>query len=79
MAEPLEFVSPVVGARARFHANATWRQRGDEFEQLGTRHTGTQKYRLAYGINAMYSKDILCRIDSDGDYGRDGLPLPTSE
>ena len=69
----------MVGARARFHANETWRQRGDEFVQLGTRHTGTQKYRLAYGINAMYGKDILCQIDSDGDNVSHGRPLPKNE
>lgn len=62
MAEPLEFASPVVDARARFHANETLWQRGDEFEQLGTRHTGTQKYRLACGTNAVHSKDILARL-----------------
>ena len=62
VAEPLEFACPVVCATARFHANATRRQRGDEFEQLGTRHAGTQKYRLACGINAMYGKDILARL-----------------
>ncbi len=79
VAEPLEFASPVVGARARFHTNETWWQRGDEFEQLGTLRAGTQKYRFACGINAMHSKDILCQIDSDGDNVSHGLPLPTSE
>lgn len=79
VAEPLEFASPVVGTRARFHTNETWWQRGDEFEQLGTLHAGTQKYRFACGINAMHSKDILCQIDSDGDNVSHGLPLPTSE
>lgn len=79
VAEPLEFASPVVGTRTRFHANETWRQRGDDFEQLGMRHAGTQKYGLACGINAMHSKDILCQIDSDGENGSYGLPLPTNE
>ncbi len=35
--------------------------------------------RLACGINAMYSKDIFCQIDSDGDNVSHGLPLPTGE
>jgi hypothetical protein len=52
---------------------------GDEFEQLGTRHTGKQKYWHPCGINALYSKDILCQIDSDGENGRHGLSLPTNE
>ena len=35
---------------------------------------------LACDINAMSSKDVLGEIDTDGDNGRHGLPLPkTSE
>lgn len=39
----------------------TRRQRGGGFEQLGTRHIGTQKYRLACGINAVESKAIFAK------------------
>lgn len=44
-----------------------------------TRRTGTQKSRLACGINAIYSKDILCQIDSNGDNVSHGLRSLTNE
>ena len=33
----------------------------------------------ACGIDAMHSKDILWQIDSDGDNGSHGQPLPTNK
>ena len=69
----------MVGAGAGFHTDEARRQCRDEFEQLGTRHTGAHQRRLACGINAMNSKDVLGEIDTDGDNGRYGLPLPQNE
>ena len=76
VAKLLKLTSPVVGAGARFHADAARRQRDDEFEQLGTRHAGAHQHALACGIHAVNSKDVLGEIDSNGDNGRHGLPLP---
>ena len=76
---PLELIRPIVAAGACLHADDARRQCRDEFEQLGTRHTGTHQRWLACDINAMNSKDVLGEIDTDGDNGRHGLPLPKNE
>ena len=69
----------MVGAGAGFYTDEARRQCRDEFEQLGTRHTGAHQRWLACGINAMNSKDVLGEIDTDGDNGRHELPLPQNE
>lgn len=52
---------------------------GDEFAQFAARHSGPSQGGLACGIHTMNSKDVLGEIDSDGDNGGHGLPLPHYE
>lgn len=61
---------------AGFHADEARRQRSDEFEQFGSRHSDPNQGGLACGVHTMNSKDVLGEIDSDGDNGSHGLPLP---
>jgi hypothetical protein len=53
--------------------------RDDGCEQLGARDSGPNQGGMACGIHTMSSKDVLGGIDSDGDNGGHGLPLPHNE
>lgn len=61
-------------ARARLHADQAGRQRRNEFQQPGARHTGTHQGRPARGVHTVNGKHVLGKIDSDSDNSH-GLPL----
>ena len=62
---------------ASFHADEAGRPRSDEFEELGAGNAGPNQRGLACRIYAMHGKGVLGEIDSNGDNGSHGLPLPS--
>ncbi len=71
----LKLSRPMMGARAGFHPNNTWRKSENQFCQLGTADAASQN-NLARGIHAVQLEDILRKIDgkeSNGDH--DDTPM----
>ena len=65
------------GSLVSVASDQTRSQVGDAFEQFGPAQLRRHHNRLACFIHAMYGKDILCQIDSNGYDGRD-FPSRTS-
>lgn len=71
VAERGERPGPAVGAGTGFHANQTWRQTGNAFEEFGAWHFGAHQFGSACLAHAMHGEDVLCQINSNSYDGSD--------
>lgn len=73
MAEPNQFTSPVMRARASFDPDETRRKPREEYQQLAAAEASPES-RTAGCVHTVDLKDGFGDIDFDGDTGMAGFP-----